>query len=673
MKARIRGIFIGFELLAVLAFISVAISATAQTTFTSAGSIFFTNGVAAANPYPSPIYIGTNGAVSLPGTIQAVTVTLNGFTCQVPKDASIMVEAPNGTAFEIMSGAGGTGILNNVTLTFSDGATAIPSQLTSSGTFAPSVYSPCGVSFPSPAPTVYNAAATCGTSTFANEFTGFNPNGTWQLFVANPSLGASGSATSWALGVTINPPTLSVTCGHTGNFCQGESGAQYSVVVSNAGPGPTGGSVPATVVDTLPAGLTPIAASGSGWNYEIIGQTMICTQTNQTAAGTSYPTLTLMVNVSASAPALVVNAVTLTGSSDGAHTSNSDTTIINPLNSVITPAPVNPFPNSSGNQASAPAGASSYSWTITNGVITSATNLQTITYTAGSSGSVGLTVLISNASGCTAVNSVSVPLMELIDVNFNTNSLVSIGGGFTFGPAMSGAAVLGEAGDQWNGIKVSNGTGIHLTYVNGNNSPVTMTFTSTGGYNVFSFSGTTPFVGSPYEPLMENYLFNAGVPQTITLSGLAASSSYNLVLYNAADTAGAGRTTYFTVNNNTLSSTWDGASSTLIAGTDYVEFPAVLSDSSGNLAITWTGNGSVEGDINGFQIQVTGPQLGIRMAAPGSASVFWPSPGNFVLQTNKNLTSSTWGTFGGSITTANGTNSIIIAPPTGNVFFRLKQ
>ena len=587
--------FIGFELLAVLALISMATSASAQVTFSSAGSIFFTNGVAVANPYPSVIYVGTNGAASLPGTIQTVTVSLNTFNSRVVGDVSVMVEAPNGTAFELMSGAGRITSFGPGNLILSDGATMMPMSTFTSGTFAPSVY-PCGDVFPSPAPAVYSTAATCGTSTFANEFNGLNPNGTWQLFLANQSLGASGSMNSWSLNFTINPPALSVICSHTGNFYQGETGAQYFIGVSNAGPGPTGGSMPATVVDTLPASLTPIAASGPGWNYVVSGQTITCTQTNQTAAGTSYPTLTLMVNVGLNAPASVVNTVTLTGSSDGTHTSNADTTTIKP------------FPTT------------------------------------------------------------------LIDVNFNTNNDAISGDGPTFGPAMSGPAVLGETVDQWNGIKVSSGTGIPLIYANGSNSPVTMTFTSGGGYNVFSYEGTTPFVGSPYEALMEDYLYNGGVPRTITVSGLATNSTYNLVLYNAADTAGAARTTYFTANSNTLSSTWDGASSTLIAGTDYVEFASALSDGSGNLVVTWTGNGTAEGDINGFQIQVAQvPQLGISLAGPGTASVFWLGTSNFVLQTNTDLASTNWSNFSGSITTSNGTNSITITPPIGNVFFRLKQ
>ena len=192
---------------------------------------------------------------------------------------------------------------------------------------------------------------------------------------------------------------------------------------------------------------------------------------------------------------------------------------------------------------------------------------------------------------------------QLIDVDFNNNSYGAGHGGPNPGPTMSGAAVLGAAGDQWNGIDVSSGTGVPLLYANGSNSPVTMTFTSGGGYDANSYGGSTPFASIPYDALMEDYLYTKGTPQTITLSGLAANSIYNLILYNAADVAGAGRTTYFTVNGNTQTSTWNGSSSTLIAGVDYVEFPSAMSDGSGNMVITWTGNGSAEGDINGFQIQ----------------------------------------------------------------------
>jgi uncharacterized repeat protein (TIGR01451 family) len=77
--------------------------------------------------------------------------------------------------------------------------------------------------------------------------------------------------------------------------------------------------------------------------------------------------------------------------------------------STITATPSSVCAGSVGNQASGSA-ASAYAWTISNGTITSATNLQTITYTAGGSGSVTLTLRAFNAAGCSAVNSTNVPI-----------------------------------------------------------------------------------------------------------------------------------------------------------------------------------------------------------------------------------------------------------------------
>src|SRR5205085_2295422 len=67
--------------------------------------------------------------------------------------------------------------------------------------------------------------------------------------------------------VTVLPPDLSITKTHTGNFSQGQIGATYAITVTNSGTGPT--SAPVTVVDTLPAGLTATAVSGSGWSCDV--------------------------------------------------------------------------------------------------------------------------------------------------------------------------------------------------------------------------------------------------------------------------------------------------------------------------------------------------------------------------------------------------------------------
>ena len=57
-----------------------------------------------------------------------------------------------------------------------------------------------------------------------------------------------------------------------------------------------------------------------------------------------------------------------------------------------------------------------------------------------------------------------------------------------------------------------------------------------------------------------------------------------------------------------------------------------------------------------------------------SVVVSWPDTGNYTLQQNSNVTTPAgWTTSGYTITTANGTNSITITSPSGNLFFRLQQ
>ena len=57
-----------------------------------------------------------------------------------------------------------------------------------------------------------------------------------------------------------------------------------------------------------------------------------------------------------------------------------------------------------------------------------------------------------------------------------------------------------------------------------------------------------------------------------------------------------------------------------------------------------------------------------------SVIVSWPNTGSYTLQQNSNLANTPgWTTSGYTITTNNGTNSITISPPTGNLFFRLSK
>ena len=70
------------------------------------------------------------------------------------------------------------------------------------------------------------------------------------------------------------------------------------------------------------------------------------------------------------------------------------------------------------------------------------------------------------------------------------------------------------------------------------------------------------------------------------------------------------------------------------------------------------------------------PNLIIVRTAPNSVKVLWPdaATNTYTLQQTANLAvGNSWAASGYTITPANGTNSITVTPPTGNLFFRLKQ
>ncbi len=121
---------------------------------------------------------------------------------------------------------------------------------------------------------------------------------------------------------------LTILKSHVGSFSQGQTGATYTLTVSNPGGGPTSGTV--TVVDSLPAGLTATAMSGTGWSCTFATET--CTRSDVLAAGGSYPAITLTVNVSLTTAASVTNTATVSGGGELnlANDSASDVTTVTP-------------------------------------------------------------------------------------------------------------------------------------------------------------------------------------------------------------------------------------------------------------------------------------------------------------------------------------------------------
>ena len=58
-------------------------------------------------------------------------------------------------------------------------------------------------------------------------------------------------------------PVLTIIKSNNGVFSEGEQSTNYAVTVTNAGTGPTSGTV--TVTETIPSGLTLDSMQGTGW------------------------------------------------------------------------------------------------------------------------------------------------------------------------------------------------------------------------------------------------------------------------------------------------------------------------------------------------------------------------------------------------------------------------
>jgi uncharacterized protein (TIGR03437 family) len=119
-------------------------------------------------------------------------------------------------------------------------------------------------------------------------------------------------------------PLLSITKTHASSFTFGQTGATYSVVVSNAAnAGPVTG--PVTVSESVPAGLTLQSMSGAGWSCSA---NATCTRSDYLRGGSSYPAITVAVNVAQDGPTQAINQVTLTGSGAKTPATASDATNI---------------------------------------------------------------------------------------------------------------------------------------------------------------------------------------------------------------------------------------------------------------------------------------------------------------------------------------------------------
>ena len=201
---------------------------------------------------------------------------------------------PAGLTATAMTGTGWTCTLGTLTCTRSD------------------VLAPAG-SYPA-----ITLAVTVANNAAASVTNSATVSGGGEIIVANDSVND--------VTTIVQLADMTITKTHTGNFSQGQVGATYTITATNSGPGPTSGTV--TVVDTLPAGLTATAMTGTGWTCTL--GTLTCTRSDVLAAAASYPAITLTVTVANNAAASVTNSVGISGGGElnVANDTASDVTTI---------------------------------------------------------------------------------------------------------------------------------------------------------------------------------------------------------------------------------------------------------------------------------------------------------------------------------------------------------
>ncbi len=80
------------------------------------------------------------------------------------------------------------------------------------------------------------------------------------------------------------------------------------MTVANGGSLPT--SLPVNVTETLPASLTLVSMSGTGWTCNL--STSSCTRSDVLAPNSPFPSITVTVNVASDAPSTVTNEAAAT-------------------------------------------------------------------------------------------------------------------------------------------------------------------------------------------------------------------------------------------------------------------------------------------------------------------------------------------------------------------------
>jgi hypothetical protein len=251
----------------------------------------------------------------------------------------------------------------------------------------------------------------------------------------NSAAGPAGATTyAWSI---VNGSITSATDSQTITYTAGASGtADLTLIVTNAAgcATPNTVNVPISANPATPA-ITPTPATvcGGSAGNSAAGPAGATTYAWSIVNGAITSATDIQTITYTAGAAGTVDLTLIVTNGAGCSASNTVNVLINPAPATpaITPTPASVCGNSTANSAAGPAGATTYAWSIVNGAITSATNIQTITYTAGASGTVDLTLVVTNASACSNTNTINVPINPQPGAPTISGTLVFCSGGNT--------------------------------------------------------------------------------------------------------------------------------------------------------------------------------------------------------------------------------------------------
>jgi subtilisin-like proprotein convertase family protein len=189
-------VLVGAALVAVLAAMTFLAGSA------SAASAIYTNSTpigipvqGTATPYPSPIQVS-----GMPGPVDRLVVTLHGVTHPEPRDLDVMLVSPGGRQSIVMSDACGSPDVQNRTWVFpsTGNFSPMPQDYCETGVYRATDYGLDGADQWPGAPQ--------GALRDFTQLNGVDPNGTWNLYVADDELYGSGTIQGgWSLGIEATP------------------------------------------------------------------------------------------------------------------------------------------------------------------------------------------------------------------------------------------------------------------------------------------------------------------------------------------------------------------------------------------------------------------------------------------------------------------------------------